>query len=146
MPRGNTSWEEADKAMSANKFAKLTDKPQTFYYEGLGKAKQGRFGLETPLYLVTEDIEQQELSANGNLYRSLRASGVKEFQKFQIFVTKEDVLDKETNTPQYADDGTVKQRNVYHIKTEDKFLTAEQQRSLLSGSGEEVNIDDIPWS
>jgi hypothetical protein len=144
MPRGTTAWEDADKEM--NKSDKVFVKPekQVFYFEGIGNPYKGKFGMETPIYVVTEDLEPKVMPANGGLYRQFKAAEVAQFEQFSIFKTLEMVTD-ENGEQQYAEDGKEKSRNIYHIDKLGKKLTVEQQRQLLTETADEVDISDIPF-
>lgn len=144
MPRGTMDTATADKEMNKSSFVKLTDQPQTLYLEGYGDPTNGKYGMVTPIYVVTEDLEPKSMDANGNLYRAFRTAEVEQHQKFEISVTKEAVTNQD-GTQRYAEDGKAMERNVYAINKLEGKLTAEQQRTVMANSTEEQNIDDVPF-
>ena len=148
MPRGTHDTAVADKAMDNSQFAKVTEEPQRFYFEGLGEPQPSRNGksMETPIFVVSELMNPKELTANANLYRQFREALVKPWELFEISKKLEPMMDDKTGQQMLSrDTNEPMNRNVYTIKPLGKFLSAEQQREVMAKTEDEVDISDIPF-
>lgn len=130
MPRGTTDFKKNNAEMGVDTIVKLTEKPQKFIFEGIGKAKETKFGPVTPIYILDVDTrEALTLQAYSQLYKIIADLAPDRWDVLEMALTIELVKD-EKGSPVYNKNGKEKKNYIYTISKAGKVEP-------------EIDIDDI---